>query len=398
MKDVVNFKDKKNPKNNINKKKMIVSIFIVIVLLAIGITMIAYYSSRDARKFLDQYLFRKNVTQEALDYIELDFDSNIIVFAYNKYICVLAENKLMEYNSSGKLDKEIDLGINNPVYSVNNKYIAISEQNGSKLNLISGSEILWTKTVDGNISKINVNNNGYVSVILTGTTYKSVIITFDNKGNELFRTYLSTTAAVDTSISNDNQYLAFAEVNTSGTAIQSNVKVISIEKAKETPPEAIIYTYSADSNKLIINIEYNGSDKIICMYDDEICMIQNDNSTSLNSLNESDKNINFANINLENYIYRAIEENEGLFNTNTVLEIKNVNNDDTSVYTVEGAAKYIYSSNNVIAVSLGQEIEFISTSGRLLKSYSSTQEAQEVVIGNGMAGVVYSDRIEIINL
>lgn len=398
LKDVVNFKDKKNPKNNINKKKMIVSIFIVIVLLAIGITMIAYYSSRDARKFLDQYLFRKNVTQEALDYIELDFDSNIIVFAYNKYICVLAENKLMEYNSSGKLDKEIDLEINNPVYSVNNKYIAISEQNGSKLNLVSGSEILWTKTVDGNISKINVNNNGYVSVILTGTTYKSVIITFDNKGNELFRTYLSTTAAVDTSISNDNQYLAFAEVNTSGTAIQSNVKVISIEKAKETPPEAIIYTYSADSNKLIINIEYNGSDKIICMYDEEICMIQNDNSTSLISLNESDKNINFANINLENHIYRAIEENEGLFNTNTVLEIKNVNNDDTSVYTVEGAAKYIYSSNNVIAVSLGQEIEFISTSGRLLKSYSSTQEAQEVVIGNGMAGVVYSDRIEIINL
>lgn len=398
MKDIVNFKDEKKQNKSINKKKITVAISIGIILLVIGITMLIYYSSNDARKFLDQYLFRKNVTQEKLDSIELDYDSNISVFAYNKNICILAENKLMEYNSSGKLEKEIDLEINNPVYSINNKYIAISEQNGSKLNLISGSEILWTKTLDGNISKISVNNNGYVSVILTGTTYKSVIVIFDNNGNELFKIYRSTTTVVDTSISNDNNYLAFAEVNTSGTTLQSSIKIISIEKAKESPSEYITYTYSADSNKLIVNIEYNGNNKIICMYDNEICTIQNESNSSLMSLNESGKNINFANINLENCIYRAIEENDGLFNTNTVLEIKNVNNNNTTIYTVEGTAKYIYSYNNIIAVSLGQEIEFINTSGWLLKSYSSTQEAQKVVIGNGIAGIVYNDRVEIINL
>lgn len=394
MKDVVNFKEEKKSNKKMNKRKMIIAISIGVILLVVGITMLIYYSSRDARKFLDQYLFRKNVTQEKLDTIDLDYNSNVSVFAYNRYICILAENKLMEYNSSGKLEHEIDLQINSPVYSVNNKYIAISEQNGSKLNLISGSEILWTKDIDGNISKINVNNNGYVSVILTGTTYKSVIVTFDDKGNELFKTYQATTSVVDTTISNDNKYLAFAEVNTSGTAIQSNIKVISIEN----PSESEIYTYSADSNKLIINIEYSGNDKIICMFDDEITKIQSENNSSLLSLNEGGRNINFANVNLENYVYRAIEENDGLFNTNTVLEIKNTNNDNTAVYTVEGAAKYIYSNNNIIAVSLGQDIEFINTSGWLLKSYSSTQEAQNVVIGNGIAGIVYNDRVEIINL
>ena len=101
--------------------------------------------------------------------------------------------------------------------------------------------------MDGNISKINVNNNGYVSVILTGTTYKSVITTFDNNGNELFKTFRSTTTVVDTSISNDNKYMAFAEVNTSGTTIQSNIRVISIED----PSDSEIFSYSAESNKLI---------------------------------------------------------------------------------------------------------------------------------------------------
>lgn len=403
MRDIVNInqendKKTKREKKKKNKRKIVITISIVIILLIIGITMIVYYSSSEAREFLDQYLFRKNVTQEKLDSIELDYDSNVNIFAYNKYICILAENKLMEYDTSGKLVKEFNLEINNPVYSVNNKYLAISEANGSKLNLISGNELSWSKNVDGNIAKISVNNNGYVSIILTGTTYKSVIVTFDEDGNELFKNYLANTIAIDTSISNNNEYLAFAEVNTSGTTIQSDIKVVSIEKAKTGQSDFIVYTYSADSNKLIIGIEYSNNNKIICMYDDEIIGIDDSSNTGLFSLNEKGKNINFANINLENYIYRAIEENDGLFNTNTVLEMKSVNNDKTTVYTLEGAAKDIYSYNNIIAVNLGQEVEFVNTSGWLLKRYSSTQEIQEVVLGNGIAGIIYKDRVDILNL
>ncbi len=400
MEDIVNIKKgkKQEKSKKINRKKLIIAISIGVILLVIGITMLIYYSSKDARKFLDQYLFRKNITEEKLQTIDLNFDSNIDVFAYNKNICIVAENKIMQYNSSGKKEKEINLEINNPIYSVNNKYIAISEKDGSKLSLISGSEILWTKDVDGKISKINLNNNGFVSIIVTGTTHKSVIITFDVDGNELFKTYRSTTNVVDTSISNDNKNLAFAEINTSGTTIQSSIKVVSIQKAKETPAESIINTFDADSNKMIIDIEYSGNDKIVCMYDNSITILENENNTTLLELSEKGKNINFANINLDKNVYRATEENEGIFNTNTVIEIKNVDNNKVIVYTVEGAVKYIYSNNNIIAVSLGSQIEFINTSGWLIKSYKSNQEVQNVVIGNGLAGIVYQDRVELINL
>ncbi len=401
MKNIIDFKiEEKKVKNKrkINKKKMIITISIIVLALVIGITMLLYYSSRDVRNFLDQYLFRKNVTQEKLESIELDYDSNINVIAYNKYICILAENKLMEYNSSGKLEHEINLEINNPVYSVNNKYLAISEQNSSSLNLISDSKILWTKNIDGNISKINVNEKGYVSVILTGTAYKSVIVVFDKDGNELFKSYLAKTIAVDTSISNDNKYLAYAEVNTTGTTIKSNIKVISVDRAKNDQEDPMIYTYSADSNKLIVNIEYHKNGQLTCMYDTEISSIKDENNTVLMDLTEKGKNINFCNINLDNNVYRAVEENEGLFNTNTIIEIRETGNDKTTVYTVEGVAKDINSFNNVIAINLGQEVEFINTKGMLLKRYSSVQEVQNVVIGNGIAGIIYKDKVEIINL
>lgn len=393
LKDIVNLNEKIKTKKKINKKKMIIAISISIILLIVAITAFIYYSSRDARKFLDKYLFRKNVTQEKLNSISLEYDSNVNILAFNKNICVLAENKLMKYNSSGKLEEELELKINNPVYSVNNKYLAISEQNGSKLYVISDFKILWTSDIDGQISKININENGYVSVVVTGTTHKSVIVIFDKDGNELFKRYLANTKAVDTSISSDNKYLAFAEVNTTGTTITSNVKIVSVEN----PEEPIIYTYTADSNKLILNIEYH-KDKIVCMYDNDISIIKDETNSSIISLNEKGKNINFANINLNNYVYRAIEENDGLFNTNTVLEIKNTENEKMLVYTVEGALKDIYSYNDIIAVNLGQEVEFINTSGWLIKRYISEQEVQNVVIGNGIAGIIYKDKVEIINL
>lgn len=403
MKNIIDFKREEKKvrnknKRKINKKKMIITISIIILALIIGITALLYYSSRDVRNFLDQYLFRKNVTQEKLESIELDYDSNINVIAYNKYICILAENKLMEYNSSGKLEHEINLEINNPVYSVNNKYLAISELNSSRLNLISDSKIFWTKNVDGNISKINVNEKGYVSVILTGTAYKSVIVVFDENGNELFKSYLANTIAVDTSISNDNKYLAYAEVNTTGTTIKSNIKVLSIDRAQNDLEAPVLYTYSADSNKLIVNIEYHKNGQLTCMYNTEISSIKDENNTVLMDLTEKGKNINFCNINLDNNVYRAVEENDGLFNTNTIIEIRESGNDKTTVYTVEGVAKDINSFNNVIAVNLGQEIEFINTRGMLLKRYSSVQEVQNVVIGNGIAGIIYKDQVEIINL
>lgn len=398
MKDIVDLNKINKPKKNINKKKIAIAVSIGIILLIVAITMLVYYSSKDAREFLDQHLFRKNVTQEKLNWVNLDYDSNVSIFAYNKNICVLAENNLTQYNVAGKVESETDLEINNPVYDVNNKYLAISEKNGSEINLISGSDILWTKKVDGNVSQINVNNNGYVSAILTGTTYKSVIITFDKDGNELFKIYRSSTSVVDTNISDDNKKLAFAEVNTSGTTIESIIKVISIEKAKVSSDDFIESTYTADNNKLILGIRFQGNNSLVCMYDGEISILENGNNTVILSLNEKGKNINFGNINLENNIYRSTEENEGLFNTNTVLEIKNITNNKTTVYTIEGAAKYIYSNNNIIAVDLGQEIDFLNTSGWLLKSYSSEQEVQDVVLGNGIAGIVYKDKLEFLNL
>ncbi len=386
--------ENKPKKINNNKIKIIVTAIIAVIII---LMIILYSTVTPVRKFFDKYIFRKIVSEEKLVSIQLDYDSNVNIIGYNKYICVLAENKLKQYQASGNLANEIKLEISNPIYNVNNRYLVIAEKGSSKFYLVADNKISWEKEVDGNISKVDVNRNGYVTIILTGTTYKSVIVTYDSKGNELFKTYISKSLALDATISSDNQSMAFAEIDTSGTQIQTTIKIISIEKAKAND-DYITYTYLAPSNSLITNIEYQNKNKLVCIYDDSIHVIENNQDQEIMKLQEDDKKINQADIRLTNYVYRTVEKSTGLFQADTAIEMMNLESKKETVYTVEGVVKNIYCYDNILAVSLGQEVEIFNTSGWLIKKYTSSQDVQGIVLTNGIAGIVYRDKLEFVNL
>lgn len=380
-----------------NKKKLALLIVIIVLIILVITSAVIYNSNKNFRDFMDKHIFRKDVTEENVPIIEIDYNSNTNIFTYGKYICVLAENTLNEYSSSGKKEKEVKIEINNPIYDVNGKYLVIAENNSQKIYLISDDHVIWEKNIDGNLNKVTVNKNGYVCAIVTGTTYKSVIITFDEKGNELFKSYLSNTIAVDAYVSPDNSEFAYAEVNNSGTVIQSNIKVISIKDVKEKNTEAK-YTYNAPQDSLILRIKYQDKNQLICMYDDGIHKFESGVDVELVKLNEDNPKITFADIELDGHIFRTYEKSTGIFSADTVVEIQNTSNGKESVYTIEEVAKAVNSYNNVIAINLGDEVYFVDTNAWLIKRYTSSQVIEKIILGDGVAGIIYRDKIEIVNL
>ena len=58
----------------------------------------------------------------------------------------------------------------------------------------------------------------------------------------------------------------------------------------------------------------------------------------------------------------------------------------------------MFTNVDIIALNLGAEVEFISTSGMLVKRYVSSQEITNLVVSDNIAGIIYRDKIEIINL
>ena len=380
----------------INRKKIIITTIVVTVIVLVGIAVGTYCTNEAVRGWIDKFIFRKEVLQDSVATIDLKEGQNANVYAFNKYIGILDQAKFTVYSNSGSKEKELDVQISNPLYSSANRFLAIAEKGGQKFYLITDKDVSWDATVEGNISQVFVNKNGYVAVAITGTLNKTVIKMYNPSGKAMFTQYLSTTRAIDVSISNDNRYLAIAEIDTSKTVLQSNVKIISIEKAEKNADDYLEKTYSSATGKLITNIRYQDKNKLVCMYTDGISVIENDQENTL--VDTKDKKIAFQSIDIDNNICYVEEKSSGLFTADSVVNITNIDNKSSKQYTVNYVAKEIFTNVDIIALNLGTDIEFINTGGWLVKRYVANQEITNVVVSNNIAGIVYRDKIEIINL
>ena len=388
--------ENKEPK--LNKMKITGIMLLVAIIIAIIIVYIIYSNNESFRNYADENILKKDLSDTSLKTIELDDYDKSTVFAYYKYIAVLKENVLTTYNTSGKKENEQEIKITTPLITTKGKNVIIAENNSSKAYFITDNNLKWEKEFEGNISRMSVNSNGYAAIILTGTLYKSVIILLDEEGNEIFKTYLANTLVEDAAISEDNRYLSYAEINTSGTLIQSNIKTIDINKAKETPNDAVVGNFQAPQNSLAISVKYQNKTDLICMFDDSICKIKDGQSTKIADIDTKNEKITFYSINLNNVVIKNIEESTGILNTQTTLKIINTANKKENTYKFYGVVKELYSVENKIALNLGSEVHFVANNGWLIKKYNSNQEIRKIVLSNEIAGLVYRNKIEIIKL
>ena len=230
---------KETTQKRINKKKVITTIVIVILAMVMLSMIITYCNCKPIREWIDKNVFRKEVIQDKVSTIELIEGENTNVHAFNKYIGVLNKNKFVIYGNNGNEEKNLEVEVSNPIFDSIGRFLVIAEKSGKKLYLINDKDIIWGTQVEGNISQVHINKNGYVAVVITDTSYKTVIVMYNPDGKEMFKTYLSSTRTADVTISNHNKYLAIAEVDTSGTMIQSNIKIISIDKASSDPTNSL---------------------------------------------------------------------------------------------------------------------------------------------------------------
>lgn len=391
------------PNGNKNSKRVnksrcaIVATMVILIIVAI-VVFSMYIGDEEFRKKIDMDILKKEITSdsESLISIGLDGNENQYICAYNKYIAILSKNILKNYNKNGKVESENSIHISNPIFESAGRFLCIAEKDGEEIYLMNETKVEWKKEVDGKIVSVSVNKNGYVAVIVTPqTTYKSVIICISPEGNELFTTFLSKTIAIDTTISNNNKYLAIVETDISGTLIKSNIKIISIEKAKKQTEEAIIYTYEEEPGSILSSIQYKDNENLICMFNDKIICINNFQSQELEEIDA--KEVQFVDINVENS-YIIANEKSSILNQNTEIIIKNLSNQKQSVYTVENQVEAIKTAYKKIVAISRNELYFINNTGSLIKKYTTTKKIKNVVIGDNIAGVVYNDRVDIINL
>ena len=376
------------------KKKIIIA---AIVLGIIGVIMVfsLYISEKQFRDWIDIHLLGKEITEQDLPIISLNTDKINQVHVYSKYIAVLSNKTIKLYNSFGEENASIEVDITTALFDSNDKYFGIAEEKGNKVYLILDKTYLWSQNVEGEIEQIRVNQNGYVLVVTSDSTHKSIVNVFNSEGKKLFNSYFSSTRIIDASISKDNKYIAIAELDTSGSIIQSNIKVISIQNAQNDPENAIVYIHNSESGKLIINLKYQNDGRLIALYDNSIEEIKDEKSREL--LKIQNESISFMTIGLNGHYAFLTEEHQGLFNSKTEVKIKNINDNSENIIEIEDFSKEVFSKSNVLEINLGTEVQFYNSNGWIIKKYISNKEITNVSFSNELGAIIYKDKIIVID-
>ena len=382
-------------KNKINKKKIVNLICILMLIILIIATTAAYIVNENIREYIDFHLLNKEVQTDELMDIPLAGEKNSYVCSYDGKIAILNNNILKVYNDLAEEKYQLDVNITIPIFASNNKNLVIAEKSGKKVYYISGKNIVWQAEVDGEIQKINVNKNGYTTIIVSQSTYKTVVITYNPQGEELFKTFISNAYAIDTDISNDNKYLIIAEVITEGIQVRSNIRFVSLDKVGTDTDNSIVEQKTSDSNRMITAINYNDAKQLIAMYDNSIDVIEEETEEKLVEFNQESL---FASVNLNREIVEVNQKNNNENISECDVLIIDSTNQSKKVYTIDAIPKNINARDSTIAINTGAQAYFIGVNGWLKKKCVSNQEIKEIVLGDGIAGIVYNNKISILKI
>ncbi len=382
-------KYKEAKKNRRMTKITTITIIAVIILIVVAL----YMANNDFRTTIDRYILRKEVLEERTNSITIDTENLSLVYAYGRRLAIYTGGNLSLYNSSAKEVANIEITLSKPIAASRNNYLALGDLSSPKACLVKSNNLVWQKDIEGTVSKICVNKNGYVAISTEGKTYESMVMLYNPKGELLFTKYLSTyVMAID--ISENNKYLAVAEVDNSGITPTCKVEIISTELARTNSENATVNLYEAQANEALTGIKYQDKNNLLCSFDTYVVQM---NESSCNKIYDITELTAYADIRLNNNFLRIDKEKSSVFKSDYRLKLSNSEGKEKS-YIIEGNLQSVVAHNKMIALNLGKKIEFINSNGRLVKRYMSADEIDNIIISDQIAAILYKDKINIVDL
>lgn len=382
-------KFKERRKNRKVIKFTIITLIAIIILVFIAL----YMANKSFNSFIDTYILKKRISENDANSLTIDTDNLSLIYAYDKSLVVYSDGSINFYNTDAKQTGNIEMTLSKPIADSEDKYLALADYGLQKMCLIKSNSLVWQKDIEGKISKVSVNKQGYVAVSVTGTTYESIVMLFNENGDLLFSKYLST-YVIDVDISDDSKYIAIAEVDNSTILPVTKIEMVSVGLASTSSENATINTYEAESNKLLTGMNFQSKNVLVCSFEDYVLKMTDSSSGRLYEFSDLTA---YLEVDSRKGFVRIDKEESSVFKSDYRLKITNENNSE-KVYIIEGSIKSLVCKDNKIALNLGKEVQFIDNNGWLVKKFIGNQEVKSVLVSNKIGIIVFKDKISIVNL
>ena len=400
MGEKIELKDIKKKKKRETKSSFInVVIFVILFVSIIGLCLASYTRTKNVDilkqyKFLEKYIVNVFDQKQEKLHLELDFDfsKKPKVVVYRGNIAQCQKEQLKIYDSNGKLQNSMYINFKSPLLKANGNYLVIADIKGNKVVEFEGTKKKWEKIKEGNIINVDVNKNGFVTVVNKGSNVLSEATVYDKDGKECITFGKAQNYIINAKVSNNNKKVVLNCLDTKGVKLNSIFEFIDI-KGKS------VKTMVSHEDTVFLDMKFIKDDNLVALTGDEIIYYNSENQETWRK--ELNKKVYCFNVCDNKYIVVGMASDkikDSLFSDKTEVKILNAKGQEVNTIKVDNIVKNISVYDDVIALNLGKEVMFYTSRGRYIKKMTSKLEVDKVeFINKSTVGLVTKSKIIIKN-
>lgn len=366
---MLNIRDGIKMKIKIKDKKKILQ-FSVALLIALIIVIIAFPHILNA-------VFGNRIKDEIIT-VATDVVSEIDVECIEGKFAIYNSQGLKIYNTKGEFDREHYKSAYAPIMHRDGDFTALSDTSSTEFTVLKGDNVRYEAKAPQNIKSITVNKKGYTTIITGETGYKSLVIVYDNKGEEKYRWYSDESYAIDAKLDENSKTLAVVSVK-----MESNSLVTLVEQYKLNQEEVLSRTVIEDI--IPYSIAFNGS-KIVLIGDKKAYCISRTGKIK-NEYDYKGRLLECFDMENINNISLALSEDTGA----TELVVLNSNLKEKGTQRCEYLVTMLDENNGKVIAAGEGSVKVITEKGRILAEGDLSKDGSFIVLSdNWRKFAVYS--------
>jgi len=377
--------------------------FILLAAVLIALSFLAYLKSQGYEisnlTFQDIKAFYYAKTSNAdggtlknqIDYLQSDHP---IFTVYKDYIVRCTADSIKYYSKDGTEVFTKNLALKSPIIKTNGKELLLADTGSREVYVFKDKEVKWNYKMDATIINADIDSDGHVAIVHDAKGYKSAVTVFNAQGGPFFTRNIAEGIAINASVSPKGQHVATTMLDTSGIDSTSQIEVTNILGS----PVGEKITGVQD---LLYNILYMDSELAICIGNKAIVGVDGDNREKWRTTQEDYRIASAVKMDGRNALLVTVSNEKSLLLSDFKSKIIKVNTDGklSEVYSTNGYIKNISCNKGVIGINLGNEVTFVSSSGKKLGSYTPKTDVNQVnVLSSNEAAVITKTAVEIIKI
>lgn len=149
---------------------------------------------------------------------------------------ILTDTSLLLIDANGAETMRRSHTYARPLLKTSGDYMLLAELGGTRFQLETRKETIFSGTTDNAIRSAAVSPDGLVAVVTASTkSYLSELLIFDKAGKEIFHWYSAELMAADVALRRDGKQVAVIGLSTEKGAMKSTLLVLDVKTGEKDP-------------------------------------------------------------------------------------------------------------------------------------------------------------------